>query len=58
MKSILWGIASIILGAYILFDTIKNPVREGSALNPKLSGYLSGGLFIVMGIYLIYNQLI
>jgi hypothetical protein len=50
------GIVFMILGAFILWDTIKNPIVEDMDYGKGQSkGYLSGIGFLVLGLFLIID---
>lgn len=50
------GIVFMILGAFILWDTIKNPIVEDMDYGKgQFAGYLSGIGFLVLGLFLIID---
>ena len=50
------GIVFMILGAFILWDTIKNPIVEDMDYGKgQFKGYLSGIGFLVLGLFLIID---
>ena len=54
---ILWGIGSILLGLIFLYKNLKYPTKGDDILNLQFRGYLAGGGFVVLGIFLICDKL-
>jgi hypothetical protein len=53
----LLGIIFVVLGSFILWDTIKNPIVEDLDYGKgQFKGYLSGIGFVVLGLYLIIRH--
>jgi carbon starvation protein CstA len=57
MRGIVEGFICLFIGGYLLYSTIKNPVKEFSILFPNFSGIFAGIAVIVLGVSLLIGYM-
>lgn len=50
-----WGIISILVGVFFLYQRIRHPVK-GDYGATNLKGYASAILFIVIGVFILFDH--
>jgi hypothetical protein len=58
MSDILFGIAAIVFGIYMIWSTSKQPPVESAFSNIPFKGYMAGAGFITIGIILIIKKIL
>lgn len=49
-----WGVVLILAGLFFLYQTIKQPIKGDYGFT-NLKGYAAGLLFILIGIYFVFE---